>query len=97
MRRSILAQVGLLDERFFLYFEDTDWCMRIRATGWRIIYNPSWSVVHLGSASQMRSHGSPQLYYDSLLYLYRKHYPWTYVRLLRSVLPLYRRLVAALI
>lgn len=95
VRRSILAQVGLLDERFFLYFEDNEWCMRMRAAGWRVVYHPGWSVVHLGGASQVRGQGSPQLYYDSLLYLYQKHYPWTHTLLLRSALTVYRRLLAA--
>lgn len=94
VRRSVVTQVGLLDDRFFLYFEDNEWCMRMRAAGWRIVYNPSWSVVHLGGASQTRGRGSPQLYYDSLLYLYQKHYPWLHTLILRITLAVYRRLAA---
>jgi len=48
VRREVIEQVGLLDERFQLYFEDNDWCWRIRQTGWKVIYDPRFTVTHLG-------------------------------------------------
>ena len=44
-------QVGLFDERFFMYSEDLDWCRRFRAAGWRVAYVPSAEVVHLEGGS----------------------------------------------
>ncbi|MBM3320128.1 MAG: glycosyltransferase [Candidatus Eisenbacteria bacterium] len=38
VRRSAVDDVGLMDERFFLYFEDVDWCYRMKAHGWRVVY-----------------------------------------------------------
>ncbi|PYV45638.1 MAG: glycosyl transferase family 2, partial [Acidobacteria bacterium] len=34
------------DERFFLYFEDVDLCLRIRQQGWKVIYNPTATLIH---------------------------------------------------
>ena len=47
VRRSALAQVGLFDERFFLYAEETDWCLRFHKAGWKILFTPQAEVVHL--------------------------------------------------
>jgi N-acetylglucosaminyl-diphospho-decaprenol L-rhamnosyltransferase len=46
VRREALERVGGLDERFFLYSEEEDWCLRIRAAGWDIRHLPSLRVVH---------------------------------------------------
>jgi GT2 family glycosyltransferase len=51
IRPAAASQVGLLDERFFLYSEELDWCRRFRAAGWRISYVPGAEVVHLEGAS----------------------------------------------
>jgi len=45
------AEVGLFDERFFLYSEEMDWCRRCRALGWRIVYLPTAEVSHIEGAS----------------------------------------------
>jgi GT2 family glycosyltransferase len=47
VRRSALEQVGLMDERFFLYFEDTDWCRRFWCHGWAVRYMPQVDMLHL--------------------------------------------------
>ena len=51
MRRSVLDAVGLFDERFFLYFEETDLCRRARAAGWPTVYVRESAVTHIGSVS----------------------------------------------
>ncbi len=45
VRREAVDDVGLMDERFFLYFEDVDWCYRMKAHGWRVVYVAD-SVMH---------------------------------------------------
>ncbi len=50
-RSDVLDAVGLFDETFFLYFEETDLCHRIQAAGWQGIYLPDSRVVHIGSVS----------------------------------------------
>lgn len=46
VRREAVESVGLLDERFFLYFEDVDWCYRMKHKGWKVFYHPESVVVH---------------------------------------------------
>jgi GT2 family glycosyltransferase len=50
MRQACLERVGELDERFFMYDEDIDWCLRARRAGWKVRYWPGASMVHIGSA-----------------------------------------------
>jgi N-acetylglucosaminyl-diphospho-decaprenol L-rhamnosyltransferase len=51
VRAQAAAEVGLFDERFFMYSEELDWCRRFRAAGWRIAYVPQAQVVHMEGAS----------------------------------------------
>ncbi len=74
VRREVVEQVGLLDEQFFLYFEDNDWCLRMRKAGWRILYDPRFKVVHLGGASLPQRYQASQIYYQSLIRFTAKHY-----------------------
>ncbi len=46
VRGEAIRQAGLLDEGFFLYFEELEWCRRIRQAGWRVVYLPAAEVVH---------------------------------------------------
>jgi GT2 family glycosyltransferase len=73
-RREAVEQIGGLDERIFMYFEDNDWCRRMRLAGWEIWYNPRAEVVHIGGASLNQNPRARAAYYESLAYFYRKHY-----------------------
>lgn len=46
VRREALRSAGFMDERFFLYSEETDLCLRIRRAGWRIVHSPAMTIVH---------------------------------------------------
>jgi N-acetylglucosaminyl-diphospho-decaprenol L-rhamnosyltransferase len=46
MRREALDQVGPLDERFFMYSEEMDWCYRAKGRGWNVVYLPAAQVIH---------------------------------------------------
>ncbi len=50
-RKAAVEQVGGLDERFFFYMEDVDWCRRFREAGWKVLFVPEASAVHFGGAS----------------------------------------------
>jgi GT2 family glycosyltransferase len=54
LRRDVFLEVGLLDEQFFMYGEDLDWCYRIRQAGYRIVYYPEVSILHYKGASSNR-------------------------------------------
>ena len=51
VRRTALAKVGPLDEAFFFYGEETDWCHRFAAAGWRVVFAPVGEITHFGGGS----------------------------------------------
>jgi GT2 family glycosyltransferase len=74
-RRAAWEEVGLLDERFFLFWEDADWCRRFRQAGWRVCYVPSASGVHaVGVSRAHRRLGSIRDFHVSAYRYYRKHH-----------------------
>jgi len=77
VRRHAAEAAGLLDERFFMYTEDVDFCAAIRAGGGRILFTPDVEVIHLGGRSRATA---PEVthaaYRRSHLAFYRKHHPW---------------------
>jgi len=82
LRRSAIDQVGLLDERYFMYFEDMDYCIRLRNAGWKLYYVPSGEVFHLvgqSSGGRMRNYSVHS--YQSLFRFYRNHFSaWSVAR-----------------
>lgn len=55
IRRTVVEQIGGLDERYFLYFEEIDFCRTARRAGWDVVFYPGASVVHLGGQSSTGS------------------------------------------
>jgi GT2 family glycosyltransferase len=55
VRREALEKVGAMDERFFLYFEDIDWCNRMKRHGWSVYYDPSSVMTHTYERSSAKS------------------------------------------
>lgn len=55
VRREALAQVGMLDEGYFMYCEDSDWCRRFRQAGWKLFYVPAAEMLHHHGASSRQS------------------------------------------
>lgn len=81
LRREALEEAGLLDERFFMYGEDLDLCYRIKQRGWRVLYNPAVTVVHVkGAASRKNAFQATMAFYDAMKIFHDKHYrahsPW---------------------
>ncbi len=75
LKREMLNQVGLFDERFFLYFEDLDFCTRVNKTEWKMIVNPSAKLYHKVSQSSGGQFSVSERYIYALssgIY-YRKH------------------------
>lgn len=75
IRREVFERIGLIDERFFLIHEESDFCLRARRVGWRCGVAAEGLVWHKGSSSFKRSGRGWQRYYDArnLLLLLRKH------------------------
>ena len=86
VRREALAQVGLLDERFFMYAEDIDWAFRIRQAGWQVLYHPQVQVLHVKRAASRQSERAQFEFWRAMLLFYRKHYESTTARWLHSLI-----------
>ncbi|NLV74544.1 MAG: glycosyltransferase family 2 protein [Chloroflexi bacterium] len=75
MRAEALQQSGLLDEAFFMYGEDIDLCYRIKQQGWRVMYYPQVTVLHIkGAASRKSSLRANLAFYDAMRIFHDKHY-----------------------
>ncbi len=81
VRREAIESAGLLDERYFMYSEEVEWCFRMKQRGWGVVYLPSATVVHHEGASSSQNAPQRQIHFDSskvLLYrqLYGKASAW---------------------
>ncbi len=74
VRTDALEAVGLMDERFWMYGEDLDWAKRIKDAGWRVIYNPAVTVLHVKRASSRQNPRAQLEFYRAMLIFYYKHY-----------------------
>lgn len=75
VRREVLEQVGPLDEAFFIYCEEIDWCFRIKKAGWRIFCVPQVRIIH--HVAQSTRQTAPAMFvqlHKSRSLLFRKHY-----------------------
>jgi len=75
VKREVVEQVGLLDERFFIYWEDADWCFRIKQKGWKVFCVPSAPIIHYeAGSSKNRKLKLIVHFHRSVFLFYRKHY-----------------------
>lgn len=82
VRRKAIETVGLLDECFFMYWEDADWCRRIRNAGWKVVYFPGASIVHYVGGSSEKLMFRPFFEFHKSCYrLFYKHNNDLYLRL----------------
>ena len=88
-RRQTVEGIGGLDEGFFMYFEETDWCWRMKAAGGKVYSSAVEGIVHHGG-SETGHFDERRLvhYHASLLRFYRKHYGTVRLMLLRPILVL---------
>jgi GT2 family glycosyltransferase len=74
VRRRVIEEVGPLDEAFFFFGEETDWCRRMRDAGWRLMFAPVGEITHHGSVSARKlNHRRDVMLTEALVRLHRKH------------------------
>ena len=75
VRRDVFREVGLLDESFFMYGEETDFCRRAKMAGWKILFDPSARIIHYGGVSSDRDPDRfVKEYHRSAIYFWKKNY-----------------------
>ena len=84
VRRTTIDDIGLLDDTFFMYGEDIEWCYRIKQAGWRIVYFGEAEIIHYKGASsenQETKKRNPKIIYEfyrAMYIFYKKHYTKKY-------------------
>lgn len=75
LQRKVAEEVGGLDEQFFMYGEDLDWCYRIKKAGWKIFYVHKTQVIHYKGESVRRSNiDEVKLFYEAMRLFVKKHF-----------------------
>ena len=75
VRKSVIEEVGLFDEDFFMYGEDLDWFFRMRKAGYKIYYVPYTKIIHYkGESSRAAGYDSIRMFYKSQIQFVRKHF-----------------------
>lgn len=94
VRTSAMQKVGVLDERFFMYAEDLDWCKRFRDEGGTVMFYPNVHMIHhkyksgRGQKGKVKSTTSKH-FYQTMLQYYDKHYWKTYPSIVRLGIQLF--------
>jgi len=85
-RREMIAEIGPLDDGFFMYYEDVDWCYRARAAAWRVVTLPDVTVTHVlgGSSARVDRAETERRTVASRLRFYGKHYSPARAKLLAA-------------
>ncbi len=87
LKRELIDDIGLLDERFFMYAEERDYCIRAKAAGWKVFFFPGAEAVHIGGASTR--HQAPEMFIQqikSTVLIHRKHGSRGEAQLVKSIL-----------
>jgi len=75
IRKSVIEKIGLLDESFFMYGEDLDWCWRCKEAGSKVWYYPKTSITHYkGSSSAKTPFRALKWFHEAMWIFYKKHY-----------------------
>jgi len=86
IRKTAMERVGLFDEKFFFFFEETDWAYRMRQANWRIFFVPSARIIHAQGKSAGNSVASRILFYRSRYIYLKKWHPDTYFLMVMIIL-----------
>jgi GT2 family glycosyltransferase len=78
VRKKAIDQVGLLDEKYFFFFEETDWAYRMKLSGWKVWFVPMAEIYHLQGQSIGHNAPSRIMFYRSRYIYFRKWYPRSY-------------------
>jgi N-acetylglucosaminyl-diphospho-decaprenol L-rhamnosyltransferase len=98
VRREVVEQIGGLDEGYFIYAEEVDWCYCMRRAGWGVYFTPEAKVIHLGGKAMDRVPAERIiLKYKGQYRFYRKYYPLWHRLILRAAVSVFALVRIALL
>lgn len=75
IRKDVVDKIGVLDETFFIYGEDMDWCIRAKRAGWKVMYYPDAEILHYkGVGCSTNSRKTSYEFYRAMYLFHRKHF-----------------------
>ena len=90
VRTEVIEQLGVLDENFYTFQCEADWCLRINRAGWKVVYVPNFEVMHIGGsasgATNVKSYGNLLRSHINRYYFVRKHYGNAAVAVFRVIM-----------
>ncbi|MFA6814027.1 MAG: glycosyltransferase family 2 protein [Candidatus Pacebacteria bacterium] len=95
VKQSAIKKVGFLDENFFMYGEDLDWCRRFRDANYQVVFHPQVTIIHhkyksgIKSVNRKTAKKTHSFFYDAMLTYYDKYYGPKYPNFLRRLLRSY--------
>jgi GT2 family glycosyltransferase len=79
IRRKAVEEIGPLDERFFMYGEELDWCLRAKRAGWAVMYHPDAQIIHYkGESTKYNSRKATMEFYRAMYLFHKKHFAQNY-------------------
>lgn len=86
VRRSAIDEVGMMDEKYVMYYEEVDWCLRMKKAGHAVWYLPRAQIIHYGGqASEKAGMNKFTMAFDSQYYFFRKHHNLIEAVILRAL------------
>lgn len=85
IKREVIEEIGLFDDEFFMYGEDTEFCLRAHHHHWNVAIQPQAKIIHLGSASSS-SADALKGEFRGLIYIWAKHKPLWQMSVLKALL-----------
>jgi GT2 family glycosyltransferase len=75
VKREVIEKVGMMDEDYYLYGDDLDWCYRIKSAGWKVVYFPETKIIHYGGkgGTGKKPYFNIYHFYRSAFIFYKKH------------------------
>jgi GT2 family glycosyltransferase len=87
IRGEVVDKIGMLDERFFMYGEELDWCFRTKKDKWKVMYYPEAEIIHYkGECSKSNSRKAAFEFYRSMYLFHRKHFADNYNPILNGII-----------
>jgi GT2 family glycosyltransferase len=85
--KAVSEDIGPLDERFFMYGEELDWCLRAKRAGWTVMYYPAAEIVHYkGESTKYNSRRATIEFYRAMYLFHRKHFARDYSPLTNALI-----------